>query len=68
MLKSQRPTSVPDIEPSMTYRGHTAAVNSVVMSSEQQRCYSASMDSTIRVWNIPSSKRDTYGPVGKYYF
>jgi striatin 1/3/4 len=60
---SHKPTTVPDIEPHITYRGHTAAVNSVVMASEQQRCYSASMDATIRVWNLPSSKRDTYGPV-----
>ncbi|CAI2180618.1 9848_t:CDS:10 [Funneliformis geosporum] len=60
---SHKPASVPDIEPTMTYRGHTAAVNSVVMASEQRRCYSASMDATIRVWNFPSPKRDTYGPV-----
>ncbi|CAG8553471.1 17547_t:CDS:10 [Funneliformis caledonium] len=60
---SHKPASVPDIEPAMTYRGHTAAVNSVVMESDQRRCYSASMDATIRVWNFPSSKRDTYGPV-----
>ncbi|CAB4406266.1 unnamed protein product [Rhizophagus irregularis] len=60
---SHKPTSIPDIEPCITYRGHTAAVNSVVMASEQKRCYSASMDATIRVWNLPSSKRDTYGPV-----
>ncbi|GES90761.1 striatin isoform X1 [Rhizophagus clarus] len=57
-----KPTSIPDIEPCITYRGHTAAVNSVVMASEQKRCYSASMDATIRVWNLPSSKRDPYGP------
>ncbi|CAG8492039.1 3590_t:CDS:2 [Acaulospora colombiana] len=52
-----------DIEPSMTYRGHTAAVNSVVLGSEQRKCYSASMDSTIRVWNLPPPKREIYGPV-----
>ncbi|RHZ49156.1 hypothetical protein Glove_529g47 [Diversispora epigaea] len=54
---------VPDIEPLMTYRGHSAAVNSVVLGTEQHRCYSASADSTVRVWNLPSSKRETYGPV-----
>ncbi|CAG8675377.1 4901_t:CDS:10 [Acaulospora morrowiae] len=60
---SQKPAAVPDIEPLMTYRGHTAAVNSVVLGSEQRRCYSASMDSTIRVWNLPPPKREIYGPV-----
>ncbi|CAG8537810.1 19820_t:CDS:10 [Cetraspora pellucida] len=60
---SLKPTDVPDIEPTITYRGHTAAVNSVVIASEQHRCYSASMDSTIRVWNLPPPKRDNYGPV-----
>ncbi|CAG8436156.1 8399_t:CDS:10 [Scutellospora calospora] len=59
---SFKPTATPDIEPITTYRGHTAAVNSVVIASEQRRCYSASMDSTIRVWNLPSPKRETYGP------
>ncbi|CAG8754400.1 17715_t:CDS:2, partial [Racocetra persica] len=63
---SLKPTDVPDIEPTITYRGHTAAVNSVVISSEQHRCYSASMDSTIRVWNLPPQKRDNYGPIGKF--
>ncbi|CAG8481356.1 9982_t:CDS:10 [Diversispora eburnea] len=60
---SNKLTVVPDIEPLMTYRGHSAAVNSVVLGTEQHRCYSASMDSTVRVWNLPSSKRETYGPV-----
>ncbi|CAG8548596.1 2578_t:CDS:10, partial [Dentiscutata heterogama] len=59
---SLKPTDVPDIEPTITYRGHTAAVNSVVIASEQYKCYSASMDSTIRVWDLPPPKRDTYGP------
>ncbi|RIB27639.1 WD40-repeat-containing domain protein [Gigaspora rosea] len=60
---SLKPTDVPDIEPTITYRGHTAAVNSVVVAPEQYKCYSASMDSTIRVWDLPPPKRDTYGPV-----
>ncbi|CAJ0903851.1 1416_t:CDS:2 [Entrophospora sp. SA101] len=33
------------------------------MSSEQHKCYSASMDSTIRVWKLPESKIVPYGPV-----
>ncbi|CAJ0631405.1 11121_t:CDS:10, partial [Entrophospora sp. SA101] len=58
-----KPVPNHDIDPLHTYRGHTAPVNSVVMSSEQHKCYSASMDSTIRVWKLPESKIVPYGPV-----
>ncbi|KAG9295235.1 hypothetical protein G9A89_000058 [Geosiphon pyriformis] len=60
---SQKPTPIQDIEPSITYRGHVGAVSSVILASEQRRCYSASVDATIRVWNLPSPKREIYAPV-----
>ena len=59
-----RPVPNHDIEPLHTYRGHTMPVNSVAISSEQRKCYSASMDSTIRVWKLPESKITPHGPVG----
>lgn len=46
----------------MTYRGHTSSITSVLISSPQGRIYSASLDSTIKAWSIPSPTRDTYGP------
>jgi len=56
-----------DIKPILTYRGHTLPVTSVVLSTEQSTCYSASMDATIRVWKIPAN-RELYAPVGKGIF
>ncbi|CAG8539929.1 77_t:CDS:10 [Ambispora leptoticha] len=60
---SNKSPPMQDIEASITYRGHLGAVNAVVMESEQRRCYSASMDATIRVWSLPSPKREIYAPV-----
>ena len=45
----------------MTYRGHTAAITSVLASSALQLVFSASLDSTIRIWKLPSPDRDPYG-------
>ena len=45
----------------MTYRGHTAAITSVLASSALQLVFSASLDSTIRIWELPSPDRDPYG-------
>lgn len=44
----------------MTYRGHTHGVTSVVVSASQQRIYSGSQDSTIRVWKLPSPDHELY--------
>lgn len=46
----------------MTYRAHTGSVTSVLMSSDQGRIYSASLDTTINVWKIPPAAHETYGP------
>ncbi|RUP43983.1 WD40-repeat-containing domain protein [Jimgerdemannia flammicorona] len=52
-----------DIEPNITYRGHSYMVTSVALSAEQGRAYSASLDSTIRVWRMPPEGRETYAAV-----
>ncbi|RUS29799.1 WD40-repeat-containing domain protein [Jimgerdemannia flammicorona] len=52
-----------DIEPNITYRGHSHMVTSVALSAEQGRAYSASLDSTIRVWRMPPEGRETYAAV-----
>ncbi|RUS18134.1 WD40-repeat-containing domain protein [Endogone sp. FLAS-F59071] len=52
-----------DIEPNITYRGHAHTVTSVAISADQSRAYSASLDSTIRVWKIPIDGRETYAAV-----
>ncbi|KAF7724007.1 hypothetical protein EC973_001467 [Apophysomyces ossiformis] len=42
-----------EVDPDVTYRGHTNIVTSVTVSAEQNRVYSAGLDSTIRVWRLP---------------
>lgn len=53
-----------EIEPQICYRGHTAAVTSLAVSSARRRIFSASLDSTIRVWSYPPSavSHTTYSP------
>lgn len=45
----------------MTFRGHTMPVTSVLVSSTLDLVVSASLDSTIRLWRLPSSAQDPYG-------
>jgi striatin 1/3/4 len=54
-----------EADPSITFRGHTNVVTAVAISASQNRVYSASLDSTIRVWNLPSEDRGPFSPVGK---
>ncbi|KAG0192965.1 hypothetical protein DFQ28_006997 [Apophysomyces sp. BC1034] len=54
-----------EVDPDVTYRGHTNVVTSVAVSAEQNRVYSAGLDSTIRVWRLPPEGHGTYSPVGK---
>ncbi|KAL7408773.1 Striatin family-domain-containing protein, partial [Mrakia frigida] len=59
-LLPERTTPSKDTEPQITYRGHTHGVTSVIISSSQQRIYSGSQDSTIRVWKLPSPDHELY--------
>jgi striatin 1/3/4 len=52
-----------EADPSITFRGHNNIVTAVAISSKQNRVYSASLDSTIRVWNLPSDDRGPFSPV-----
>ena len=51
-----------ELEPIITYRGHTAAVTTVLVSSPLEVVFSASMDSTIRVWQLPAYSQAPYAP------
>lgn len=61
-------TSVPssrtstEVEPQLTLRGHSAAITRLIHSASKQLLYSASLDSSIRVWALPSSSHTTYAP------
>ncbi|KAI8339260.1 WD40-repeat-containing domain protein [Chlamydoabsidia padenii] len=52
-----------DLDATTTYRGHSNIVTSVAISGEQNRVYSASLDSTLRVWRLPSAQHSTFSPV-----
>lgn len=45
----------------MTYRGHTAAITAVVINSPYSFIFSASLDSTIRIWKLPGVDNDPFG-------
>ena len=55
-----RPTT--EIEPQLTLRGHSAAITRLVHSPSKQLLYSASLDSSIRIWALPPSSHTTYAP------
>ena len=46
----------------MTLRGHSAAITCLIIAPSKQLIYSASLDSTVRVWALPSSTHTTYAP------
>ncbi|KAI8987962.1 WD40-repeat-containing domain protein [Mycotypha africana] len=56
-------SSLEEADPSITFRGHTNIITSVIMSELQEKIYSASLDSTIRVWALPSEERGPFPPV-----
>ncbi|EMD38667.1 hypothetical protein CERSUDRAFT_82942 [Gelatoporia subvermispora B] len=55
-----RPTT--EVEPQLTLRGHSAAITRLVHAPSKQLLYSASLDSSIRVWALPPSSHTTYAP------
>ena len=50
------------LEPQITFRGHLAPVTSLAVSSSRRKVFSGSLDSSIRVWNLPSAEHHTYSP------
>lgn len=46
----------------MTLRAHTAPITALAHSASRRLLYSASLDATIRVWQLPSAGRTTYAP------
>lgn len=54
--------------PVFTFRGHSGPVTSVATSFSGRHIYTASVDATIRSWNIPSLKRDAYEPYQSLHF
>lgn len=55
-----RPTT--EVEPQLTLRGHSAAITRLIHSPSKQLLYSASLDSSIRIWALPAPSHTTYAP------
>ncbi|KAF9575208.1 hypothetical protein BGW38_008243, partial [Lunasporangiospora selenospora] len=49
-----------EIDPVHTYRGHTKAITAVAISTDQNKCFSASLDSTVRSYKLVSMGKETY--------
>ena len=54
-----------DVEPVYTFRAHTGPVLSLAIASTGDLCFSGGIDTTIRVWNMPSPNVDPYDTYGK---
>lgn len=50
------------MEPQLTLRGHSASITRLVHSPSKHLLYSASLDSSIRVWALPTAAHTTYAP------
>src|SRR5882762_6846236 len=61
-LKSVSARATTEVEPQLTLRGHSAAITRLIHSASKQLLYSASLDSSIRVWALPSPSHTTYAP------
>ncbi|XP_078491586.1 striatin-3 [Ciona intestinalis] len=53
-------TQALDVEPIYSFRGHSGAVLSLEIDTEGSSCFSGGLDSTVRVWSIPSVEIDAY--------
>ncbi|KAH8108463.1 WD40 repeat-like protein [Phellopilus nigrolimitatus] len=61
-LASSATRGTVEVEPQLTLRGHTSAVTALVHSPSRRLLYSASLDSSIRVWALPPASHTTYAP------
>jgi striatin 1/3/4 len=51
-----------EVEPQLTLRGHSAAITRLIHAPSKGLLYSASLDSSIRVWALPAHQHTTYAP------
>ncbi|KAJ3508200.1 hypothetical protein NLJ89_g5883 [Agrocybe chaxingu] len=61
-LASSAARATTEVEPQLTLRGHSAAITRLIHSPSKQLLYSASLDSSIRIWALPSPSHTTYAP------
>lgn len=63
--QSSRNNRIVDLEPTQTFRGHTGAVLCVGVSEDGSTVYSGGVDTSIRVWKLPSEEADPFDSYGK---
>ena len=56
-----------ELEPIVTFRGHTATITALTISTATNTVFSASLDSTIRLWRLPPPNEDQYAPFERSY-
>ncbi|KAF8964117.1 WD40-repeat-containing domain protein [Flammula alnicola] len=61
-LASSASRATTEVEPQLTLRGHSAAITRLIHSPSKQLLYSASLDSSIRIWALPNPSHTTYAP------
>ena len=54
-----------EFDPIHTYRGHTKGITAVALSAEQNKCFSASLDRTVRAYRLVQMNKETYARLGK---
>ncbi|KAF9923299.1 hypothetical protein FBU30_006640 [Linnemannia zychae] len=59
---SRRPLGS-ELNPIHTYRGHTKGITAVALSADQNKCFSASLDRTIRAYRLVPMDKETYAPL-----
>ncbi|KAK3817508.1 MAG: WD40-repeat-containing domain protein [Benniella sp.] len=59
-LKELKSSLNGEMDPIHTYRGHTKPITAVAISADQNKCFSASMDSTVRSWKLVPMDKETY--------
>ncbi|KAF9459358.1 WD40-repeat-containing domain protein [Collybia nuda] len=61
-LASAAARATTEVEPQLTLRGHSAAITRLIHAPLKGLLYSASLDSSIRVWALPLQSHTTYAP------
>ncbi|KAG0373643.1 hypothetical protein BGX24_011424 [Mortierella sp. AD032] len=63
-LGDSRRAASSEVDPIHTYRGHTKGVTAVALSADQNKCFSASFDRTIRAYGLVPMNKETYARLG----
>ncbi|KAF9902520.1 hypothetical protein EC991_004812 [Linnemannia zychae] len=59
-LGDSRRAASNEVDPIHTYRGHTKGITAVALSADQNKCFSASLDRTVKVYGLVPMNKETY--------